>query len=82
LEFVNILNCVSGLFLLFLQSQPGGPDGPIVVNIAEPAKNELSGLRDVLLGSLGLSGLLGLAAILLGIAVGGLMFWIKKRATE
>lgn len=67
------------LFVLFLQSQPGRP---IIVDITEPPKSELSTLSQVLLGSLGLSGALALAAILLGIAVGWLMFWIKRRSAN
>ena len=49
------------------------------VDITEPPKSELSTLSQVLLGSLGLSGFLALMAITLGIALGGLMFWIKRR---
>ena len=65
------------IFALFLQSKP---DGPIIVDITEPPKSELSTLSQVLLGSLGLSGALALTAILLGIGLGGLMFWIKRRS--
>ena len=64
---------------LFLVSQSGGP---IIVDITEPPKSELSALSQVLLGSLGLTGVLALMAILLGIGIGGLMFWIKKRRIE
>jgi hypothetical protein len=67
------------LLALFLQSQP---ERPIIVDITEPPKSELSTLSQVLLGSLGLSGVLALTAILLGIALGGLMFWIKRRRIE
>jgi hypothetical protein len=61
---------------VFLQAQPAGP---IIVKITEPPKSELSTLSEVLLGSLGLSGALALAAILLGVSLGGLMFWLKRR---
>lgn len=67
------------LSTLFLQGQPGSP---IIVDITEPPKSELSTLSQVLLGSLGLSGALALAAILLGIAVGWLMFWMKRRSAN
>ena len=63
-------------FVFFTGGQPGGP---IIVDITEPPKSELSTLSQVLLGSLGLSGFLALMAITLGIALGGLMFWIKRR---
>ena len=62
---------------LFLAVQPGGP---IIVKITEPPKSELSTLSQVLLGSLGLSGVLALTAILLGVGLGGLMFWLKRRS--
>ena len=64
------------LLVFFAGGQPGGP---IIVDITEPPKSELSTLSQVLLGSLGLSGFLALMAITLGIALGGLMFWIKRR---
>jgi hypothetical protein len=53
---------------------------PIIVKITEPAaKSELSGLADVLLGSLGLTGVIALAAVLLGAALAGVMFWVRSR---
>jgi hypothetical protein len=76
MEFPNLVR-VASLFYGVLGSQPGGP---IIVKITEPPKSELSTLSDVLLGSLGLSGALALLAILLGLVVGGLMFWIKRRS--
>jgi hypothetical protein len=60
----------------------GQSGGPIIVDITEPPKSELSALSQVLLGSLGLTGVLALMAILLGIGIGGVMFWIKKRRSE
>jgi hypothetical protein len=74
MEFPDL---VSALALVLLQGSPGGP---IIVKITEPPKSELSTLSAVLLGSLGLSGLLALMAILLGISIGGLVFWIRKRS--
>ena len=64
---------------LLLQTQPGGP---IIVKITEPPTSELSTLSQVLLGSLGLSGLLAVMAIALGIAAGGLMFWLRRRSAS
>lgn len=59
------------------QSQPGKP---IIVRIPQdPPKSELSGLADVLLGSLGLTGVIVLAAVLLGAALAGVMFWVRSR---
>jgi hypothetical protein len=58
------------------QSQPSSP---IIVKIIEPAKSELSGLSDVLIGSLGLTGLITLAALLMGVLLAGVMFWVRSR---
>ena len=47
---------------------------PIIVKIVQPeAKSELSGLADVLLGSLGLTGVIVLAAVVMGAALAGVM---------
>ena len=60
--------------VLFLQSKP------IIVRIPQdPPKSELSGLADVLLGSLGLTGVIVLAAIALGALMAGIMFWVRSR---
>jgi ABC-type phosphate transport system permease subunit len=59
---------------LFLQQKP------IIVRIPQdPPKSELSGLADVLLGSLGLTGVIVLAAVLLGAVMAGVMFWVRSR---
>ena len=66
------------LFALVLrQTQPGSP---IIVKIIEPPKSELSTLSDVLLGSLGLSGALAVLGVLFGLALGGVMFWVRHRS--
>jgi hypothetical protein len=60
------------------QSQPSSP---IIVKIVQPKeKSDLEGLSDVLLGSLGLTGLITLAALLLGAALAGVMFWVRSRS--
>jgi hypothetical protein len=57
------------------------PPPPIMVKIIQPeAKSDLEGLSDVLLGSLGLTGVITLAALLLGAALAGLMFWLRSRS--
>ena len=58
------------------------PAKPIIVKIIEPPpKSELSGLADVLIGSLGLTGVITIAAILLGAVLAAVMFWIRSRST-
>jgi ABC-type phosphate transport system permease subunit len=64
--------------LALSQSQPGKP---IIVRIPQdPPKSELSGLADVLLGSLGLTGVIVVAAVLLGAVMAGVMFWVRSRS--
>jgi hypothetical protein len=59
---------------VFLQSKP------IIVTIPpDPPKSELSGLADVLIGSLGLTGIIVIAALLLGTLMAGIMFWVRSR---
>jgi hypothetical protein len=60
---------------LFLQSKP-----IIVKIIPAEQKSELSGLADVLLGSLGLTGVIALAAVLMGALMAGVMFWVRSRS--
>jgi hypothetical protein len=52
--------------------------GPVIVKIIEPPKDP-TGLADVLIGVLGLSSVLALAAISIGIAIGALIFWLRSR---
>ena len=67
----------SALVLALAQSQPSKP---IIVRIPQdPPKSELSGLADVLLGSLGLTGIIVLAAVALGALMAGIMFWVRSR---
>jgi hypothetical protein len=83
MEFPGIVFFLAHAFVLhrlFVFFASGQPEGPIIVNITEQPKSELSALSEVLLGSLGLSGFLALTAIMLGIALGALMFWIKRRS--
>jgi hypothetical protein len=75
--FVPHVLALHRLFVFIAGAQPARP---IIVDITERPKSELSTLSEVLLGSLGLSGFLALMAITLGIALGALMFWIKRRS--
>jgi len=65
--------------LALVQSKPSSP---IIVKIVQPnAKSDLEGLSDVLLGSIGLTGLITLAALVLGAVLAGVMFWVRSRST-
>jgi hypothetical protein len=60
--------------------QPAPTPGPIIVRIIEdPPESQLEGLADVLLGALGLTGAIAVSAIVLGIILGSVMFWIRSR---
>lgn len=62
---------------LFFHAQPSKP---IIVKIVEPpAKGELQGLADVLLGSVGLTGVIVLGALLLGLVFASVLFWVRWR---
>jgi hypothetical protein len=66
--------------LALIQPQP---QSPIIVKIIPPEeKSELAGLADVLLGSLGLTGVIVVAAVLAGALMAGVMFWVRSRASE
>ena len=68
---------VVGVASLLAQGVPGKP---IIVSLPpDKPKSELSGLADVLLGSLGLTGVIVLAAVLLGAVMAGVMFWVRSR---
>jgi hypothetical protein len=54
------------------------PAGPIIVKVVEEPVRETT-VVDVLLGSIGLTGVLVLIAALAGLALGGLLVWLKKR---
>ena len=50
---------------------------PIIIKVIdEPVKS--TGVGDIILGALGITGVLLLAALLLGALLGGLLIWIKK----
>jgi hypothetical protein len=55
---------------------------PVIVRIIKPPEDTtgLSTLRDVLIGSLGLTGAILLAAFVLGVAVAGVMYWVRHRS--
>jgi hypothetical protein len=55
------------------------PGSPIIVKIIEPP-GDPTGLADVLLGALGITGALAVGALVLGVLLGGLMFWLRRRS--
>jgi hypothetical protein len=62
-----------------LVQQPAAPrTDPIIVKIVEP-ESDLAGLGEVLLGALGITGVIVMAALVFGVVVAGAMFWIRSR---
>ena len=55
------------------------PDAPIVVKIIEPP-GDPTGLGEVLVAAMGVTGVLVLGAAVLGVLLGGLMFWFRRRS--
>ena len=51
---------------------------PIIVKIVEPP-HDPTGLADVLIGSLGLTAAIVLAALLMGALFAGVLFWMRSR---
>jgi hypothetical protein len=69
------------LTVLFLPQQPVPPDTPItpiIVQVADAPAQEI-GVIDILMGSLGITGLLLVASAILGIAVAAIIFWARRR---
>jgi hypothetical protein len=52
------------------------PQSPIIVKIIEPPKQTL---YDVLFGALGLAGVLLLLSVIAAAALGGILFWVRRR---
>ena len=58
---------------------PGEPASPIIVKIIE-TPSDPTGLADVLIGSIGLTGAIVLLALLVGLMFGAVLFWVRSRS--
>ncbi len=67
---------ITAFLLWALQQQP---DAPVVIDITPPSKGDPTGLSDVLVGALGLSGVLILCAVLLAAVFAGILFLWRSR---
>ena len=54
---------------------------PVTVRIIDP-NTDPTGLGDVLLRSLGLTGVLTLLAVVAGVVLAAVLFWIRSRSTN
>ena len=57
---------------------PNTPLTPIIVQEVDPPTQEI-GVVDILVGSLGITGLLLLGSAVLGLGVAALIFWLRRR---
>jgi hypothetical protein len=55
------------------------PPPPIIVRIIEPA-DPTGGLGDLLLSALGVSGVMFIGAILMGIVTAAILYWLRSRS--
>ena len=51
---------------------------PIIVKIVEPP-HDPTGLAGVLIGAIGLTGVIVLAAVTFGLVFGALIFWVRSK---
>ena len=54
------------------------PSSPVIVKLIEPPRDP-TGISDVLIGSIGLTGAIVLLAVALGLVMAGILFWIRSR---
>jgi hypothetical protein len=52
---------------------------PVIVKIIRPPSKDPTGISDVIIGALGLTGALFALAVALGVALAGIMFWLRSR---
>jgi hypothetical protein len=61
--------------ILFHQPEPA----PFIIDIREPASNDVQDVINVLVGSFGIAGLLFLGSIVVGAAFAFFLFWRRSR---
>lgn len=60
-----------------VQAQPEPAADPFMIKIVQPP-SDIEGLGEVLLGALGLTGVIVVAALLAGVLLAGIMFLIRR----
>jgi hypothetical protein len=58
------------------------PAPPIIVRIIETPKDPTEGLYNVLLGAMGVTGLIFVGAIVMGIVTAGILYWLRRCREE
>jgi ABC-type phosphate transport system permease subunit len=60
------------------QPAPNAPNSPIIVKVISPPTDP-TGIADVIVGSIGLTGAITLLAIVLGLVMAGILYWVRSR---
>ena len=60
---------------LFLALQSAPPASGVIVRLIEPPDTRI---RDIVVGAVGLSGALAIAGVVIGLLLGGVMFWMRS----
>jgi len=66
-------------FSFALRPSAQQPQQPIIVKIVEPP-GDPTGLAAVLIGALGLTGVIVVIAVVLGLVMAGVLSWIRSRS--
>ena len=78
MEFPDVAR-LPGILTLLVQGAPSGVPSDAVIVKLMPPPSDLETLADILFKSLGLSGVLAVTGIALGIVIGGIVFLIRYR---
>ncbi len=54
------------------------PSSPVIVKIITPPRDP-TGISDVIIGAIGLTGFIVVLAIVLGLLMAGILFWFRSR---
>jgi hypothetical protein len=76
-SFIGAKRLRKALVFSTLALQPSNE--PIIVKLIDPP-SDISGLADVLLGAIGITGVIVVGALLFGLVLAGALFWIRSRA--
>ena len=79
LFLISHLRLLPFAFCLLTSAAAQPPQQPIIVKIVEPP-GDPTGIADVLIGALGLSGAITVLAVLFGVVTGAVLFWIRSRS--
>ena len=63
--------------LFSVQQTPPAPSAPIFIKI-EPPPSDIEGLGEVLLGALGITGVIVMAALVCGLVFAGVIYGVRK----